>query len=122
MSHDDNDTEAFACRADFESLGKFSKHAYGIAIDINPVLNPLVEKTAVSPAKAAANADRSVRRPGGIYPGDPIIALFADHGWTWGGFGNPPDLMHFQKLMNGDYAAEKLRLIPPADRLEGLGE
>jgi hypothetical protein len=121
VTHDDDDTEAFACRADYESPGKFSKHAYGIAIDINPVVNPLIEKGAVSPADGASNADRAQRRPGGIYPGDAIIDIFAEHGWTWGGFWQPPDLMHFQKLMNGDYVAEKLRLVPPGERLEGLG-
>jgi D-alanyl-D-alanine carboxypeptidase len=38
----DNNTSAFNCRPITGLTGQFSKHSYGIAIDINPFLNPYI--------------------------------------------------------------------------------
>src|SRR5690242_10678105 len=37
-----NDTFGYSCRMMTNNPKKFSKHAYGLAIDINPVFNPYI--------------------------------------------------------------------------------
>ena len=80
-----------------------SKHAYGLAIDINPLYNPYVkyEKDGtgtISPDTAASYADRSANFPYKIDENDLCYKLFIQHGFTWGGnWNNVKDYQHFQK-------------------------
>ncbi|HXR12730.1 MAG TPA: M15 family metallopeptidase [Gaiellaceae bacterium] len=75
--------------------GHWSEHAYGEAIDINPVENPYVgcgqtrDKTAVSFMK------RTPLRRGMVTPA--VLAAFQSVGWGWGGswYGSTKDYMHF---------------------------
>ena len=74
----------------------WSMHAYGLAIDINPVENPYVHGGAVSPAAGEAFAVRSHLPPGAIKPGDIVVRAFAAIGWKWGGdWRSDKDYQHF---------------------------
>jgi D-alanyl-D-alanine carboxypeptidase len=75
---------------------RWSMHAYGIAIDINPVENPYVSGSYVSPPQGRAYADRSLRRRGMIFAGGRVVQAFAAVGWEWGGYWRPArDYQHF---------------------------
>lgn len=91
-----NGTAAFACRA-ATGQTRFSAHASGLAIDVNPFQNPLERRDGlVVPELASAYTDRSWRRPGMIVEGDVVTEAFAGIGWTWGAtFSAPVDTMHF---------------------------
>lgn len=80
----DNNTSAFNCRLVGGSK-RLSQHAYGRAIDINPVQNPYVRKTKVSPPAGRAYLDRTDVRPGMIVEGGPARRAFRTIGWGWGG-------------------------------------
>lgn len=74
----------------------WSMHAYGLAIDINPVENPWVRAEKVSPAAGKAYVDRSISAPGMIRPGDMVVRAFASIGWEWGGYWETSkDYQHF---------------------------
>jgi hypothetical protein len=91
-----NVTGAFACRP-ATGQTRFSAHAYGLAIDIDPFQNPLERRDGlVVPELASAYTDRSWRRPGMITDGDVVVRAFRALGWTWGAtFRAPKDTMHF---------------------------
>ena len=92
---DGNNTAAFVCRAARKQT-RWSAHAYGLAVDVNPFQNPYRRGDLVLPELASAYLDRADRRPGMIRPGDAVTAAFADLGWTWGGtWRSPRDFMHF---------------------------
>ena len=75
--------------------GSWSNHAYGLAIDINPVENPYVGCGMSRDPKAQSYRDRSRHRPGMVT--GRVIRAFASVGWGWGGSwaGNTKDYMHF---------------------------
>jgi hypothetical protein len=92
-----NNTSAF-CYRTVSGSQSLSKHAYGYAIDINPVQNPYVYGSYVSPEAGREYTDRSDVRPGMIVEGDAAHRAFASRGWTWGGdWRNTIDYQHFQK-------------------------
>lgn len=91
-----NNTSAFNCREVAWKPGVWSNHAFGTAIDVNPLVNPYVDGNTVFPPSGAAFADRTQRVLGGLYPGDPAVAAFADIGWGWGGdWSGAKDWQHF---------------------------
>lgn len=92
-----DNTSAFNCRAVTGSSTAWSRHAYGRAIDINPIENPYVSSGGVvQHARSRAFVDRRPVRPGMIVAGDAIVAAFAAEGWGWGGYwSNPIDYQHF---------------------------
>jgi hypothetical protein len=76
--------------------GRWSMHAYGLAVDINPAENPWVRGASVIPTAGARFADRSVEGPGLVKPGSVVVKAFKAIGWTWGGTWNSSkDYMHF---------------------------
>ena len=101
----DNNTSAFNDRAVTNGSAP-SLHAYGAAIDINPVQNPFVQfeeigKASYSPSAGSAYANRLAIRPGkparkGM--AEDVVGVFADHGFLiWGGDWDAPiDYQHFQ--------------------------
>lgn len=90
-----DNTSVFNCRP-VEGTSRWSEHAYGRAIDINPVENPFVSGTHVSPPRGRAYADRARRAPGMIHAGDAVVRAFAAVGWRWGGnWNSPKDYQHF---------------------------
>ncbi len=93
MKHDN--TSAYNCRYRNGVCCTWSMHAYGKAIDVNPVENPEVWSGGVSPPNGRAYVDRSVRRKGMIFHGDRVWWAFHAIGWPWGGDWPTPDYQHF---------------------------
>jgi D-alanyl-D-alanine carboxypeptidase len=92
---DGNNTAAFVCRAARKQT-RWSAHAYGLAVDVNPFHNPYRRGDLVLPELAGAYEDRERSRPGMVRPGDVVTTAFAGIGWTWGGtWRSPKDYMHF---------------------------
>lgn len=90
-----NNTSAFNCRY-VAGTKRWSQHAYGRAIDINPVQNPYVSSGVASPEKGQRWVDRSRRHKGMIHGGDAVVRAFAAEGWSWGGYwSSPKDYQHF---------------------------
>ena len=75
--------------------GSWSNHAYGLAVDINPVENPYVGCGQSHDPTARSYRDRSRRRRGMV--GRRVVRAFASIGWGWGGAwsGNTKYYMHF---------------------------
>lgn len=92
-----NATSAYNCRTTTGGTG-FSEHAYGTAIDLNPVQNPYVRGTTVEPPAGRAFLDRTDVRPGMVVAGDAVVRAFAAAGWEWGGdFRTLKDYQHFSQ-------------------------
>jgi len=92
---DGNNTTAFVCRP-ARGESRWSAHAYGLAIDVNPFCNPYLRGDLVLPELASAYLDRGWVRPGMIAPGGAVTRAFSGIGWTWGGtWSSPRDQMHF---------------------------
>jgi D-alanyl-D-alanine carboxypeptidase len=92
-----DNTSAFNCRF-VAGTDRWSNHAYGVAIDLNPVENPYVSGSHVSPPEGRAYADRSRDAPGMIHDGDQVEKAFARRaGWEWLGDGPQAirDYQHF---------------------------
>jgi len=73
--------------------------AFGRAIDLNPLLNPYIDRTgAVQPKNAAPHLDRSHIDAGLLHAGDPAMRVSTDRGWRWGGYWRTPiDYQHFER-------------------------
>lgn len=79
-------------------MHELSKHARGLAVDINPFENPYVRPSRVRPAGASAYADRSKDFPHKIDKNDLCYRLFREHGFSWGGsWRSVQDYQHFEK-------------------------
>ena len=102
QSMQDNNTSCY-CYRQIAGSDKLSKHARGIAIDINPLYNPCVKRRKdgtlwVQPSTATAYADRNARYPYKIKRGDLCYRLFIQHGFRWGGdWRSKKDYQHFEK-------------------------
>jgi poly-gamma-glutamate synthesis protein (capsule biosynthesis protein) len=93
MRHDN--TSAFNCRY-VAGTTTWSQHAFGRAIDINPVENPYVDGSHVSPRRGRRYLDRSDVRPGMIVRGEVVLRAFRRIGWGWGGdWSSAKDYQHF---------------------------
>jgi hypothetical protein len=91
-----DNTSAFNCRWRAGSPGVWSQHAYGRAIDVNPVENPYVVGDHVSPPEGRRYLDRSRRRRGMIHRHDAVVRAFRSIGWEWGGnWRSTKDYQHF---------------------------
>lgn len=94
---DGNGTGSFVCRP-VRGATKWSQHAFGLAIDINPFHNPYARGDVVLPELASAYVDRTRDLPGMIQPDSVAVEAFADIGWSWGGDWNSlKDWMHFSR-------------------------
>ena len=89
-----NNTSAFNCRPAFGSTG-WSQHAYGRAIDINPLRNPYVTTGGVHPSAGREFVRRDGSVQGLITADGPVVQAFARVGWRWGGAWSNPDYQHF---------------------------
>lgn len=79
-------------------MRELSKHALGLAVDINPFENPYVRPSRVRPAGASAYADRTMDFPHKIDKEDLCYKLFRAHGFSWGGsWRSVQDYQHFEK-------------------------
>jgi hypothetical protein len=92
-----DNTAAFNCRyAVAAGPKRWSVHAYGLAVDVNPVENPYLEGGRVHPRAGRAFLDRSRYRPGMAVRGGLLVRAFASVGWLWGGrWTSSPDYQHF---------------------------
>ncbi len=91
-----DNTSAFNCR-NATGSSSWSNHAYGLAIDINPIENPYVSASG-STAHTASRPylNRSRIRPGMAYPGGVLVGAFRSAGWGWGGYwSGVRDYQHF---------------------------
>lgn len=82
-----DNTSAFNCRT-VAGTSTYSQHAYGRAIDINPVENPYVRAGSVEPPAGRDFVDRADVRPGMIVRPGPVLDAFGvgrSGGWGWGG-------------------------------------
>jgi hypothetical protein len=90
-----DNTSAFNCRY-VEGTSRWSEHAYGRAIDINPIENPYVSGGRTSHPASVPYLDRSRRRPGMAYEGGVLVRAFDAIGWGWGGrWTSVKDYQHF---------------------------
>lgn len=77
---------------------KLSLHAYGLAVDLNPLYNPYVKKGKILPQSAKPYANRKHANPYRIDHEDLAYQLFTAHGFTWGGdWKSLKDYQHFEK-------------------------
>ena len=103
----DNNTSCFNYRV-VDGTTNLSKHAYGLAIDVNPYYNPYVVynkngdgSTYISPPGSEVYADRSQSFAYKIDENDLCYRLFTEHGFTWGGnWNSTKDYQHFQKKLD----------------------
>ena len=95
-------TGSFECRQAVPSpctggkgTGSWSNHAYGHAVDLNPLENPYVGCGMTHDPKSRAYLDRSRVRRGMVTPA--VVEAFRSIGWGWGGSwtGSTKDYMHF---------------------------
>lgn len=97
LSMSDNNTSCFCYRVISNST-VLSKHAKGLAIDINPLYNPYVVKGAISPVSGSVYANRNLNNKYQISKNDTIYNIFKKHGWSWGGdWPDRKDYQHFEK-------------------------
>ena len=94
-----DNTSGFNCRyAVAPGPKRWSVHAYGEAIDVNPVENPYLEGGKVRPRAGAAYLNRANVRPGMAVAGGLLVRTFAAVGWGWGGrWTGSRDYQHFSK-------------------------
>ncbi len=105
LSMEDNNTFCFN-NGNTDDADNLSKHAYGLAIDINPLYNPCIHYNEdgslhIEPVGSEPYADRSASFPYKIDENDLCLKLFKEHGFTWGGdLNSMKDYQHFQKVID----------------------
>ena len=97
LSMRDNNSSAFNCRPLPGGSG-WSLHAYGRAVDVNPLVNPYIDAAGnLEPATAGRYLDRTRDDPGLLRADSPAVQAFTDRGWRWGGaWRDPVDYQHFE--------------------------
>lgn len=96
-----NNTTCFNWRPKSGS-SQLSKHALGLAIDINPLYNPYYKffegTETVRPIEGTPYIDRLSGYPYQIEEDDDCYNAFISHGFTWGGsWRSVTDYQHFEK-------------------------
>ena len=90
-----DNASAFNCRF-VEGTRRWSEHAYGRAIDVNPIENPYVSGGQTSHSASVPYIERRRRRPGTAYEGGVLVRAFDAIGWGWGGrWTSVKDYQHF---------------------------
>jgi hypothetical protein len=115
----DDNTSSFNHRL-VQDSPRLSLHAYGAAIDLNPVENPYLTRkgavVAIAPPQAVALNRRDDRpgKPSRSGMAESVIDIFTENGFTvWGGdWDDPIDYQHFDI---GRALAERLAALPPSD-------
>ena len=97
-----NNTSCY-CYRTVEGSNKLSKHARGMAIDVNPLYNPCVKRKKdgtllVQPSTGKPYVNRSKAFKYKITQQDLCYRLFTKHGFKWGGaWRSLKDYQHFEK-------------------------
>ena len=91
-----DNTSAFNCRY-VDGTTRWSEHAYGRAIDLNPIENPYVTSAGTTSHRASrAYLRRTPYRPGMAVEGGVLVRAFDAVGWSWGGrWSGARDYQHF---------------------------
>jgi D-alanyl-D-alanine carboxypeptidase-like protein len=91
-----DNTSAFNCRY-VEGTTRYSEHAYGRAIDVNPIENPYVTGAGTTAHRASIPyLRRTPFRPGMAAEGHALVRAFDAIGWGWGGrWSGAKDYQHF---------------------------
>ena len=100
LSMEANNSYAF-CGRKIAGFNRWSSHAFGVAIDINPRQNPVLylnesdSTIQVQPSGSLEFVNRGIQKPGMV---EPVARIFKKYGFTeWGGdWGHKPDYHHFQ--------------------------
>lgn len=102
LSIEKNNTSAFNCRK-VEGSSKWSNHAYGKAIDINPIQNPYISKNGNISHKESLKYKQRVHKENTyedkavLLKNDEIVKIFKSYGWKWGGdWKSIKDYQHFE--------------------------
>jgi len=96
----DNNTSALNVRDITLNEGILSQHSYGIAIDINPIQNPYVRGSYISPKEGEKYQNREEYQKGMILKDGVVYNAFVKRGWTWGGeWEILKDYQHFEKAV-----------------------
>jgi hypothetical protein len=91
-----DNTSAFNCRP-VTGGSRFSEHAYGRAIDVNPIENPYVYPDGTTSHKASRPyLNRARHRRGMAYPGGALVRAFTAARWGWGGAWRRPSATDYQ--------------------------
>lgn len=94
-SMQDNNTSAFNYRK-VAGQKVLSPHAYGLAIDINPMQNPHIKRGKVT----SPNTTYDPNADGTIVKDSRLVKEFLKRGWQWGGFWkSSKDYQHFEKIL-----------------------
>ena len=99
-----NNSSCF-CYRPISGTKKLSKHALGLAVDLNTLYNPYVGtrngKPFLEPSTAKAYTDRSKTFKYKIDQNDLAYRLFTSYGYTWGGsWQTRKDYQHFEKELS----------------------
>jgi LysM repeat protein len=87
-------TAGYQCRP-VAGTRTFSQHAYGRAIDINPLQNPMIRGAYIDPAAGRAWLQRGRYKIGMVHAAGAVRAL-TENGFYWGGrWTSLKDYMHF---------------------------
>jgi hypothetical protein len=91
-----DNTSAFNCRY-VDGTTRWSEHAYGRAIDVNPIENPYVGSSGTTSHRASRPyVRRAPFRPGMAAEGHALVQAFEAAGFGWGGRWSPArDYQHF---------------------------
>ena len=91
-----DNTSAFNCRY-VDGTTRWSEHAYGRAVDLNPIENPYVTSSGTTSHRASRPyLRRSPYRAGMAVEGGAVVRAFATVGWSWGGrWSGARDYQHF---------------------------
>lgn len=95
-----NNTSCFNYRV-VDGSNTLSNHAFGLAVDINPVENPCISNggAAIVPTNGVDYMDRGNKRPHMIDENDLAYQIFTSFGFSWGGnWTEKRDYMHFEKI------------------------
>jgi len=98
-----DNTSAFNCRLLTGSSNKWSNHAYGMAIDLNPIENPYISHTghiahkmSLLYRKRIHKQSRGIADRAVLVKGDKVVQIFKKYGWKWGGdWKRIKDYQHF---------------------------
>ena len=97
-----NNTSCY-CYRPISGSHKLSKHALGLAVDVNPLYNPCVRRKKdgtlkVEPSTGRPYVDRQQSFPYKITRHDLCYRLFTQHGFRWGGsWRSLKDYQHFER-------------------------
>ncbi len=99
-----DNTSALNCRNVTGNINRWSKHAFGKAIDINPIENPYISrkgyishKASIKYKKRVYKSSNSVAEKAILLKNSKATKIFEKYGWIWGGnWKNVKDYQHFE--------------------------